>query len=89
MPCVSGSAYLPHRHIDRANPLLVRVRAPRSTDNRICHFEAIVSESRVILLPGLKPRVVFCGKHDVLDEAAGAFAPRVAHSINTPLVTQD
>jgi hypothetical protein len=67
MLCVSGSAYLPHRHIDRANPLLVRVRAPRSTDNRICHFGAIASESRVILLPGLKPRVVFCGKSDAAD----------------------
>ena len=43
-PCVlrvSGPAYLPHRHIDPPNPLLVRVHAPRSPDNRICHFGAI------------------------------------------------
>jgi hypothetical protein len=32
MLCLSGSAYPTQRHIDRANPLLVRVRAPRSPD---------------------------------------------------------
>lgn len=33
MLSLSGSAY--QRHIDRANPLLVRVREPRSSDRRI------------------------------------------------------
>jgi hypothetical protein len=55
MLCLSGSAYPTQRDMDRANPLLVRVRAPRSSDRRIRHFGAIAGKSRVIWSPGMKP----------------------------------
>jgi hypothetical protein len=72
MLCLSGSAHPTQPHIDRANPLLVRVRAPRSPDKRIRHFGAIAGESRVSWSPGLKPRVVFCGESDACATRAPA-----------------
>jgi hypothetical protein len=80
MLCVSGSACPTQRHIDRANPLLVRVREPRSPDKRIRHFGAIARRLTHDPVAGLEARVVFCGKYDTRDRTSlpaycGAWTP--------------